>query len=66
MFFIVSSDMTTYRDDATQAAIAAGATLWGWNRLRQALSQLSPGDELSVDNDISVIRLTGKDTKFIP
>ena len=65
-FFIVSSDMSSYADDATQAALAAGAPQWDCNRLRLAISRLSPGDELSVDSDISVIRLTGVDIDFVP
>jgi hypothetical protein len=64
-FFIVSSDMSTYAQTTKEAALAAGAKAWDWNHLRTAIAQLDVGDELSVDRDVSVIRISGKDIDYV-
>jgi hypothetical protein len=64
IYFIVSSEQTTYRDTALEAARAAGAKPWNWAALTRAVSQLELGDELSVDSDVSVFAISGKDIDF--
>jgi hypothetical protein len=64
MFFIVSSEETCYRKTSSEAAIAAGAKPWNSASLTRAIGQLGLGDELSVDSDISVFRISGKDIDF--
>jgi hypothetical protein len=63
-FFIVSSDMSTYAPTPKQAALAAGASPFDWLHLAVAIAQLDVGDELSVDSDVSVIRISGKDIDY--
>lgn len=65
-FFIVSSEMSTYAPTSESAALLAGAAPWNWKTLANAIHALTLGDELSVDNDISVFRISGKDIDYDP
>lgn len=65
-FFIVSSESSTYAETTKQAALAAGVSPFDWLHLAVAIAQLDVGDELSVDDDISVFRITGKDLDYDP
>lgn len=63
-FFIVSSDMSSYARTTKEAALAAGASPFNWLHLATAIAQLDIGDELSVDHDISVFRISGQDIDY--
>lgn len=63
-FFIVSSDKSSYADTAKDAAIAAGAMEYSWLHLSKEISKLGLGDELCVDSDVSVFRVSGTEIQF--
>jgi len=63
-FFIVSSETSSYAATSEQAAHEAGAKPWNWKTLANAIHKLELGDELSVDHDISVFRISGKDIDY--
>lgn len=63
-FFIVSSEKSTYANTSHDAAIAAGAKVYSWLDLSRAISKLDLGDELCVDNDVSVFRVSGIEIEF--
>jgi hypothetical protein len=54
----------TYVQTSLEAALTAGKQAWNWNPLGQALRALKPGDELDVDSETSIIRLTGNNPEF--
>lgn len=63
-YFIVNSEMSRYEDHAPEAATAVDGPAWKRVHLANAIRQLEPGDELSVDSDISVFCITGKDIDY--
>ncbi|MET0375942.1 MAG: hypothetical protein ABW128_17010, partial [Rhizorhabdus sp.] len=57
-------DSILYRDDTTSAALAAGKPKWDLRETINALGALSPGDELSLGDNVSIIVLSGKDVSL--
>lgn len=54
----------SYAKTATEAVKAAGCPPWNCLFQAKAAYALEPGDELSLTNHGSVIRLTGKDMDY--
>lgn len=45
--------------DTAEAAARAMTSPWGWATLAQAIARLQVGDELDVDDERSIVRLSG-------
>lgn len=64
-YLVITATATIYADTATQAAIEAGFHPWNTAKILVAINALNPGDELSVNADVSIFRLSGVDKDFV-
>lgn len=64
MYLIISSDRSQYAESSEEAAKLAGAKPWNWNPLARTAFALNPGDELNVDSDVSIIKLSDVEVDY--
>ena len=64
MYLIISSSTSHYAESSEQAAKDAGASQFNWAQLAKAAHALNPGDELNVDEDVSIIKLTNVEVDY--
>jgi hypothetical protein len=66
IYLVIGPSELTYHDTATEAALKIGKPKWDCAATAIVIRSLSPGDELDVGPDTSVICLTGKNECLPP
>lgn len=64
-YLVITATETIYADTATQAAVHAGFEIWNRTKIVAAINALAVGDELSINDDVSIFRLSGVDKDFV-
>lgn len=64
IYLVIGPNELTYHDTATEAALKIGKPKWDCAATAILIRAMSPGDELDVSDDTSIICLTGKNERL--